>query len=119
VHGIATFPRAARDEDRPAASSGLGDAGTASARMLVVAVATSAEHRPDQQDRRASRREVLARQGHALIRAIREGDERAIEASVLALSQSRRIFAPLVFGVAAFVMLFQGLRLLFSNLDYW
>ncbi|HET6870163.1 MAG TPA: hypothetical protein VFH80_29895 [Solirubrobacteraceae bacterium] len=80
-----------------------------------MAVATSAEHRPDQQDQRPSRREVLARQGHALIRAIREGDETQIEASVLALSRSRRIFAPLVFGVAAFVMLFQGLRLLFSN----
>lgn len=83
--------------------------------MLAVAVATSAEHRPGQQDRRPSRREVLARQGHALIRAIREGEESEIEASVLALSRSRRIFAPLVFGVAAFVMLFQGLRLLFSN----
>ena len=84
-------------------------------RMLGVAVATSAEHRPHPQDRRPSRREVLARQGHALIRAIRDGDEKKIEASVLALSRSRRIFAPLVFGVAAFVMLFQGLRLLFSN----
>ena len=57
----------------------------------------------------------MARQGRALIRAIREGDESEIEASVVALSRSRRIFAPLVFGVAAFVMLFQGLRLLFSN----
>jgi hypothetical protein len=78
-------------------------------------VATSAEQRPDQQDRPPSRREVLARQGRALIRAIREGDEKRIEASILALSRSRRIFAPLVFGVAAFAMLFQGLRLLFSN----
>ena len=83
--------------------------------MLVVAVATSAEHQPRRQERRRSRREVLARQGHALIDAIREGDEKKIEASVLALSRSRRIFAPLVFGVAAFVMLFQGLRLLFTN----
>jgi uncharacterized membrane protein len=31
------------------------------------------------------------------------------------LSQSRRIFAPLVFAIGAFVMLFQGLRLLFFN----
>ena len=77
--------------------------------------ATQAEHRSDQQGRSPSRREVLARQGRALIRAIREGDEGEIETSVLALSRSRRIFAPLVFCVAAFVMLFQGLRLLFSN----
>jgi uncharacterized membrane protein len=83
--------------------------------MLGTGVATSAEHRPDQQDRPSSRRAVLARQGRALIRAIQEGDEKQIEASVVALSQSRRIFAPLVFGVAAFVMLFQGLRLLFAN----
>jgi uncharacterized membrane protein len=34
---------------------------------------------------------------------------------VLALSRSRRIFAPLVFAVGAFVMLFDGLRLLFDN----
>ena len=83
--------------------------------MLAVMVATSAEHRPHQRERPRSRREVLARRGRTLIRAIREGDEREIEASVRALSQSRRIFAPLVFGVAAFVMLFQGLRLLVSN----
>jgi hypothetical protein len=62
-----------------------------------------------------SRREVLARQGRALVRAIREGDEAQIEASVVALSRSRRIFAPLVFVVAAVVMLFQGIRLIFSN----
>jgi hypothetical protein len=31
------------------------------------------------------------------------------------LSRSRRIFAPLVFALGAFVMLFQGLKLLFAN----
>ena len=50
-----------------------------------------------------------------LLQAIRENDEAAVEDAVLALSQSRRIFAPLVFAVGAFVMLFQGLRTLFSN----
>ena len=34
---------------------------------------------------------------------------------MIELSQSRRAFAPLVFVVGAFVMLFQGLKLLFSN----
>jgi hypothetical protein len=66
-------------------------------------------------DRRRSRREVLAQQGRALVRAIREGDEAAVEKAVLDLSRSRRIFAPLVFAIGAFVMLFQGLRLLFAN----
>jgi hypothetical protein len=63
----------------------------------------------------ASRRQVLARQGRALVRAIQAGDEAAVETAVLDLSRSKRIFAPLVFAVGAFVMFFQGLRLLFSN----
>jgi hypothetical protein len=62
-----------------------------------------------------SRREGLKKQGRALVRAIREGDERAVEVAVLELSRSRRIFAPLVFAIGAFIMLFQGLRLLFAN----
>ena len=74
---------------------------------------TPATHEPD--ERHESRREVLVRQGRALIRAIQENDEAAIESAVIALSRSRRIFAPLVFGIGAFVMLFQALRLLFSN----
>lgn len=60
-------------------------------------------------------RDVLGGQARALVRAIRDGDEAAVEAAVVGLSQKRRIFAPLVFAVGAFVMLFQGLRLLFSN----
>jgi len=57
----------------------------------------------------------LFRRGRALVRAIEDGDEAAVEAAVHSLSRSRRIFAPLVFAVGAFVMLFQGVRLLFSN----
>jgi hypothetical protein len=62
-----------------------------------------------------SRRDTVVKQGRALIEAIRQNDEAAVEQAVLALSRSRRIFAPLVFGLGAFVMLFQGLRMLFSN----
>jgi hypothetical protein len=58
---------------------------------------------------------VLAKHGRALVRAIREGDEAAVEAAVVELSRTRRIFAPLVFVIGAFVMLFQGLQLLFMN----
>jgi hypothetical protein len=58
---------------------------------------------------------VVVRQAQALLRAIRENDEAAVEAAVVALSRSRRIFAPLVFAIGAFVMLFQGVKLLFSN----
>jgi hypothetical protein len=64
---------------------------------------------------RRPRLQAVLRQGRALIRAIREDDEAAVEVAVLALSRSRRIFAPLVFAVGALVMLFQGVRLLFSN----
>ena len=66
-------------------------------------------------DRPESRRQAAARQRHALIEAIRKNDEAAVEKAVLALSRSRRIFAPLVFALGAFVMLFQGLRMLFFN----
>ena len=50
-----------------------------------------------------------------LVRAIQDNDEAAIEEAILRLSRSRRIFAPLAFAVGAFVMLFDGLRLLVTN----
>jgi uncharacterized membrane protein len=78
-------------------------------------VTTSAAHRPDQEDRTPTRREALAKQGRALLHAIQENDEAAVSEAVLELSRSRRILAPLVFAVGAFVMLFQALKLLVSN----
>ena len=78
-------------------------------------MATMATHKPGRDGRPPSRRQVLVRQGRALVRAIRENDDAAVEAAVLDLSRSRRIFAPLVFALGAFVMLFQGVKLLFSN----
>jgi hypothetical protein len=50
-----------------------------------------------------------------LIQAISDGDESLVEATVVRLSQSKRYLAPLAFTVGAFVMLFQGLRLLLSE----
>jgi hypothetical protein len=76
---------------------------------------TGAAPGPGSDQRPESRWQMVVRQSRALIEAIRENDEAAVEDAVLALSQSRRIFAPLVFGLGAFVMLFQGLRMLFSN----
>ena len=67
------------------------------------------------EDRAPSRRRALAANARALVRAIQDGDEAAVESAVVALSRSRRIFGPLVFAVGAFVMLFQGLKMLFSN----
>ena len=51
----------------------------------------------------------------ALVRAIEESDEAKIEEAVLRLSRSRRVFSPLAFAIGAFVLLFDGLRLLVSN----
>ena len=75
---------------------------------------TTAQHAAEE-NHGTSRRQILVRHGRALVHAIQEGDEAAVEAAVLALSRSRRIFAPLVFAIGAFVMLFQGLKLLVSN----
>src|SRR5262249_26790696 len=50
-----------------------------------------------------------------LVGAIDRGDEKRVESAVLELSQTRRYLAPLALVVGAFVMLFQGLRLLVAN----
>ena len=46
---------------------------------------------------------------------IHDGDEEMVESAVIAFSQSRRMFAPLAFVVGAFIMLFDGLKLLVTN----
>jgi uncharacterized membrane protein len=78
-------------------------------------MSAGAAQRPRGDDQPESRRQVVVRQGRALLKAMQENDEAAVENAVRALSESRRIFAPLVFAIGAFVMLFQGLRTLFSN----
>ena len=50
-----------------------------------------------------------------LIKAIRNGDEAMVEGAVLSLSQRSRWLAPLALVVGAFAMLFQGVKLLFTN----
>ncbi len=51
----------------------------------------------------------------SLVRAIEDNDEDRIEEAILRLSRSRPVLAPLAFAVGAFVMLFDGLRLLVAN----
>src|SRR5439155_21938339 len=51
----------------------------------------------------------------SLVRAIQAGDEAQIEQAILRLSRRRRVFAPLAFAVSAFVLLFDGLRLIVTN----
>jgi hypothetical protein len=50
-----------------------------------------------------------------LIRGIRDSDYTAVENAVLRLSRSRRLFAPLALAVGAITMLFEGVKLLFTN----
>ena len=71
---------------------------------------------PASSSRRSERRfaGLYARIG-TLVRAIQDNDEARIEEAILQLSESRRVFAPLAFAVGAFVMLFNGLRLLVTN----
>ena len=51
----------------------------------------------------------------SLVRAIQANDEASIEQAILRLSRSHRLLAPLAFAVSAFVLLFDGLRLILSN----
>jgi hypothetical protein len=51
----------------------------------------------------------------ALVRAIRDGDPAMVEDAVLRLSRRRRWLAPLALAVGAFAMLFEGLRLVCTN----
>ena len=64
---------------------------------------------------RLSRRVAVVGQFERLVDAIRTGDETMVESTVVALSQRSRWLAPLAFLVGAFVMLFQGVKLLFTN----
>jgi hypothetical protein len=50
-----------------------------------------------------------------LVNAIRDGDEAMVEAAVLRMSRSRRWLAPLALAVGALEMLFEGVKLVFSN----
>jgi uncharacterized membrane protein len=62
-----------------------------------------------------SRRVALLAQLERLVTAIRTGDEAMVERTVLTLSQRSRWLAPLALLVGAFAMLFQGVKLLFTN----
>ena len=60
-------------------------------------------------------RPAIAARARWLVRVIRDSDDAAVEDAVLRLSRSRRLFAPVALAVGAVVMLFEGLKLLFSN----
>ena len=63
----------------------------------------------------ATRRKRVGTAVAQLVRVIRTGDDKAVEQAVLDLSRRRRWLAPLGLIVGAFLMLFQGVKLLFTN----
>jgi len=63
----------------------------------------------------ASRRARVGGAHRKADRRIRRGDDKAVEQAVLQLSQRRRWLAPLALIVGALLMLFQGVKLLYTN----
>jgi hypothetical protein len=64
---------------------------------------------------RRSLRVTVGTQFKRLVVAIRTGDESTVENAVLSLSRRSRWLAPLAMVVGAFTMLFEGVKLLFTN----
>ena len=62
-----------------------------------------------------ARRWPTRAQIESFIRAVRDSDQAAVDRVVLQLSHSRRWLAPLALAIGAFAMLFEGVKLLFSN----
>ena len=62
-----------------------------------------------------SDRATLRAKAGRLIVALRDGDNATVEEAILQLSRSHRFLAPLALVVGAVAMLFEGLKLLFSN----
>jgi hypothetical protein len=63
----------------------------------------------------APRRHITRIQVERFIRAVRDSDQAAVDDMVLRLSRSRPWLAPLALAVGAFAMLFEGVKLLFTN----
>jgi hypothetical protein len=63
----------------------------------------------------APRRHITRIQVERFIRAVRDSDQAAVDDMVLRLSRSRLWLAPLALAVGAFAMLFEGVKLLFTN----
>ncbi len=63
----------------------------------------------------APRRHITRAQVERFVQAVRDSDQAAVDEMVLRLSRSRRWLAPLALAVGAFAMLFEGVKLLFTN----
>ena len=72
---------------------------------------TIEENAPERSHRRRITRAQVAR----FIQAVRDSDQATVNEMVLRLSRVRPWLAPLAFAVGAFAMLFDGVKLLFTN----
>ncbi|MFY9864313.1 MAG: hypothetical protein WAK58_10890, partial [Trebonia sp.] len=61
------------------------------------------------------RRRHLSARVRQFIEAVRDNDRAAVEEAIVRLSRSRRWLAPLALAVGALAMLFDGVKLLFTN----
>ena len=64
---------------------------------------------------RSRRRHITRAQVGRFIQAVRDSDREAVYEMIMRLSRSRPWLAPLAFAVGAFAMLFDGVKLLFTN----
>ena len=95
---------AGNGEERPV-TVGVEDAGTTGGQGAEPAPPTTP----------ATRRERVGKGIGRLVEAINRSDDAAVEQAVIQLSNRKRWLAPLALIVGAFLMLFQGLKLLVTN----
>src|SRR5580693_352090 len=90
--------------------------GNASERPTASPADASSRPAPPGGIERPSRRRHLTRaQVGGFVQAVRDSDREVVDEMLLRLSRSRPWLAPLALVVGAFAMLFDGVKLLFSN----
>ena len=63
----------------------------------------------------ARRRRITRAQVGQFVQAVRDSDRAVVDEMIMRLSRSRPWLAPLALAVGAFAMLFDGVKLLFTN----
>ena len=90
--------------------------GNASERPTASSADTSSRPvPPGSTDRPSRRRRITRAQIGEFVQAVRDSDREVVDEMLLRLSRSRPWLAPLALAVGAFAMLFDGVKLLFSN----
>jgi hypothetical protein len=79
----------------------------------MVAVEGNAPERPAVT--RKQRRHITRADVKRYIHAVRDSDQRVVDDTVIRLSRTRPWLAPLALAIGAFAMLFDGVKLLFTN----